>query len=1100
MCGLMYQVVWFHQFRHVFGTSTAATAAVTAIFMIGLGLGGLVLRDRAERHGNALVFYGRLEIGVSASAVATLILVPLANRVYLGMGGSFGLGPAAGNGIRILLAAIVLGLPTLLMGATLPAAVKAGEDPEDDGRSRSAFLYGANALGGLAGVAASAFFCMESLGAARTLAVAAGINLMVGLSALCLSRETGVRRDVNFPESPESRPDDMSPSMGRMLPKSQDEPQDAAVSGQGHGWPVLGPTGELLEDTSIPSGRFPPVAAFTTGMTFFLMEMVWYRLLSPLLGGTVYTFAITLIAILAGIGAGGLFFSLRSPRSVPTYGGFAAVCALGVVGSAFPWWLGDRLVELAGLIQSLGSLGFGGRVMEWLVIAFVTVFPAAFFAGLQFPWLISLMGRGDMNVARHTGALYAANTLGAVTGSLAGGFGLIPVLSAPGCWVAAATALGILALAAAFQGRRDGRAPGNIVICLGSLILGYAMFNSGGPSPAWRHGGVGASRAKLLGRSRNEIKEWFSKVRRGIVWEADGIEFGIGLYQSHGISLVTNGKSDGNSIVDASTQISLGLVGAALHAAPRTAFVLGLGTGCTAGWLADLPGIERVDVVELEPRVLEMASRCAAINRGVLDNPRVRLMLGDGREYLLTTDRTYDLIVSEPSNPFRAGMASLFTREFFRAAGSRLAPGGIFCQWVQTYEIAPRSLGAIYATLGTEFPCIETWRTSDGDLLLLCSYSPIRHSIEAVRERTAVGALAEGLWTAWRGIGPEGFYTGFMANDAFAADLVGAFPASGRINTDDRPFLEYEFAKTLGAGKLFDTNGLSSLAVSRDQHRPKGLGNAVFWEDVREASLLRTTFEGHEWDEGPTTAGDAGDAEKAFKTRVAAHKLYQDSNMSGFLRLWETQPRAPRHPLETLMVAEAMAAEGREGAIDHVASASRFFPCESRFLRAVIHFQKQEFTQAATELVKTFEAYRGTVAPFLPPFLRAINLAAVLAALDESQRMPLFESLRDPFPLGFQESTRREVRLMIAMKIGFAKAAQVLADFEPNVPWRENILKFRLDCYRSLSDPRLDAAREDLETFRENAPPPLAQLFAAPGNLAATSAPGLEPGLSRHEN
>src|SRR5262249_38963861 len=153
------------------------------------------------------------------------------------------------------------------------------------------------------------------------------------------------------------------------------------------------------------------------------------------------------------------------------------------------------------------------------------------------------------------------------------------------------------------------------------------------------------------------------------------------------LDLLVNGKSDGNTIADAPTQVMLGLIGAAFHPNPRRALVVGLGTGETAGWLAQVPSIERVDVVELEPSVVHVAALCAPVNGNALANPKVHLIFGDAREFLLTTANTYDVIASEPSNPYRAGTASLFTREFYDAVAARLTAQGVFAQWVQAYEV-----------------------------------------------------------------------------------------------------------------------------------------------------------------------------------------------------------------------------------------------------------------------------------------------------------------------------------------------------------------------------------------------------------------------------
>ena len=183
---------------------------------------------------------------------------------------------------------------------------------------------------------------------------------------------------------------------------------------------------------------------------------------------------------------------------------------------------------------------------------------------------------------------------------------------------------------------------------------------------------------------------------------------------SEALAFYVNGMCDGNAIEDVGTQIMLGLIGGALHPQPQTALVVGLGTGETAGWLAEVPSIERVDVVELEPAVQEMARRCRAVNRDVLANPKVRLIFNDAREVLLTTAGRYDLIVCEPSNPYRSGIANLFTREFYLAGRDRLNDGGMFVQWVQAYEIDQRTMRTVFATFKSVFPHVEVWQSQAG--------------------------------------------------------------------------------------------------------------------------------------------------------------------------------------------------------------------------------------------------------------------------------------------------------------------------------------------------------------------------------------------------
>src|SRR5262249_4232787 len=195
---------------------------------------------------------------------------------------------------------------------------------------------------------------------------------------------------------------------------------------------------------------------------------------------------------------------------------------------------------------------------------------------------------------------------------------------------------------------------------------------------------------------------------------------------SDGYSFIVNGKSDGNARGDAATAVMQGLFGTIANPRAKSALVVGLGTGSTAGWLAAVPTIERVDVVELEPLVVDVVAReSPAVNPGALENPKVRISTGDARERLLTTRQQYDVIASEPSNPFRAGVAGLFTRDYYEAGHRRLSDAGVFVQWLQGYEIDAPTLKSVFATFASVFAHVEVWQTLPGDLMLVGAKRPI---------------------------------------------------------------------------------------------------------------------------------------------------------------------------------------------------------------------------------------------------------------------------------------------------------------------------------------------------------------------------------------
>src|SRR5712692_6310078 len=609
LTSLIYQVAWMRELRLVFGFSTAASGAVVAIFLGGLGLGSWLLGRRADEVRRPLHFYGRLELGVAGSAAATPILIWLVRQLYVAMGGSFVLGLFGGTALRLLLSALVLAVPTILMGGTLPAASRAVETREDANRRRLAVLYGTNTLGAVAGVTLSTFWLQELLGTRLMLWAACVVNAVVALVAMRL---------------------------GRTWKASESEIASAEKGSQRQVKP------DSPRPTSGPTTRFVVFAAAIVGFAFGLMELVWYRMLAPLLGGSTYTFGLILAVALAGIGMGAAVYGLTRGQRSATLAAFATTCGLEAFLLALPYALGDSLALFAALQRPIGSFGFGGYVWSWTEVTALVVFPAAFVSGVQFPLLVALLGRGEQDVGRHVGQAYAWNTLGAILGSLAGGFGLLPILSAPGTWIAVVLLLVLLGARALFLSTRvEGRwAP--VIPAAAALAASVWLINATGPTAAWRHSPIGAGRVGFTDATPNALRAWLRDQRRRLQWEAEGVESSVGLFRTTvGYAFAINGKIDGSSVGDAPTQVMGGLVGAALHPGLRRALVVGLGTGSTAGWLAALPTAEQIDVVELEPAVLEVARQCAPVNRNVLANPQIRILIGDARELLLTTRGKY---------------------------------------------------------------------------------------------------------------------------------------------------------------------------------------------------------------------------------------------------------------------------------------------------------------------------------------------------------------------------------------------------------------------------------------------------------------------------
>ncbi len=1024
VCALVYQLVWLREFRLIFGVSTAASAAVLAIFMGGLGAGSLLLGARVDRSPRPLVFYARLEIAVAVSALATPLLLGVVREIYLGLGGSTTLGSVVGTVLRLVLAALVLAIPTVAMGGTLPAAARAVEDRSDPTRRGVGLLYGVNTLGAVTGCVLATFYLLEAFGARATLQAACVLNLAIALTAWAVGR--------------------------RQIAVEPEEPSASAEAGA-RAAPVW----------------FVLAGAATVGFAFFLMELVWYRMLGPILGGTVFTFGLVLAAALLGIGLGGAFYAAFVRKRPVTLAGLAATCLLEAAAIAIPFAVGDSIAILAYELRHLAVFGFAGHVAGWAVIAALVVLPGALVAGVQFPMLIALLGRGRRRVGREVGLAYAANTVGAIAGALAGGFGLIPALSATGCWrlvVLLLLILGLLSLSLSLRlDRRWGRA---IPAGLGAVAL-VALVFAPGPTAAWRQSGIGAGRARL-GSSVNSVHQWLNAKRRDVSWEVDGLESSVALVHRDGYAFIVNGKSDGNARTDAPTMVMSGVLAAFLHQDPKSALVIGLGTGATAGWLGAVPSIERVDVVELERAVLDVARACGPINEEVMDNPKVHVRVADGREALLTSERTYDVIVSEPSNPYRAGVASLFTREFYQAVDDRLGEGGLFLQWVQAYEVDAKTLHTVFATLASVFPHVQTWELHAGDLALVASRSSMPLDAAALRAKLGTEPFARAVADTWRATTLEGVLGRFVANSDLA---VAVTEAKGvRINTDDRNYVEFDFARAVGRKGAFLIPGIRATALSLEANRPEVVAGRVDWERVAEAVADARLVSGVDFDD-LLTREQRRHFSAAQLSRSNAKLSWARGHYEEAARAWRQQAREPDGPVELALLAESLARLGERDALGYVAELRSYQPVEADAILAAYCYEVGDLASATAALEAAFVGYRRDPWPSRRIMSRAIRVAEWIARRDGGLATRIYRALREPFAVRVLDSKRKQALARVSMlsdDTGLCVDAMEL--FEPYPVWTQKALLARAECYEINRHPLADRAWDDLTAFVAAAP------------------------------
>jgi spermidine synthase len=608
---------------------------------------------------------------------------------------------------------------------------------------------------------------------------------------------------------------------------------------------------------------------------------------------------------------------------------------------------------------------------------------------------------------------------------------------------------------------------GRLTLAFPAVLAGGALlcFTALGPTAVWRHSPIGAGRADASDSSG--WRNWMHDQRRNVTWEVEGIESSVGLASEAGYAFIVNGKSDGHFRSDAPTQVMGGLIGAAIHPNPKRAFVIGLGTGSTAGWLAQVPSMERVDVAELEPGILHVATLAAPVNADAMRNPRLRVRLGDAREMLLTTRDRYDIVFSEPSNPYRAGVASLFTRDFYEAVEGRLRPGGIFLQWVQSYEIDAPTVRTVYATLAAVFDHVESWQSHTGDLILLASNAPRRYEATVLRERLKEEPFRAAMHAAWRTESLEGFLSRYLASEKFTNVLLET--GSTPVNTDDRNRIEFEAARSVGTESRFDIAELRAAATGIAAHRP-AIAGAVDWKRVDQERLVIHSGAG-----GSPSVAAAGDDE-ALERRGRAHGAWVKGRLDTALDDWKRCCTQPINSLEIALVAEIASDAAEPPAAAWIDRLAWEDGVEADLIRARLLWRQQRLDDAAAYLVRGYEAHRKD--PWPLPFIvsRSFNIAELTATERPDLAPAIHDALSRPFALRSLDYQRRMTAFAIARRLEKSCGPRVLAgirEFEPWVPWTRDFLEIRARCYQEARDPRAAEASRHLDELLAREPKPL---------------------------
>jgi spermidine synthase len=484
-----------------------------------------------------------------------------------------------------------------------------------------------------------------------------------------------------------------------------------------------------------------------------------------------------LALFLLGLSGGAAIASPLTARARDPLGALAAVFAACAATVLLALLAIDDLPDFyAALVARAGAdldAGTGHAVRA--AVASV-VLPTALLLGAVMPLAIRAYAASLRAIGSDVGRAYAANTLGAIVGSFAGGFVLLPWLGLePGlraCGAGFVVASGALALRGRSPRLRVGAGIAAVALAAGLFI-----------APSWR-ATLGFGGFRYVAMPEAERSRLYEGER---LYHRDGVSSTVTVLRDRELVLLNNGKGDASSVTDRPTQILLGLLPIVLHeGSDLRVLVIGYGSGMTVGAAAQSSDVARIDTVELEPAVYEAADRFfSAVNHRPERDPRVRRFVGDGRNFLAALPHRYDVIVSEPPNPWVSGVASLFSREFYALALERLRPGGIFCQWVQEYDTRPATLKIAYRTFLERFPHATAFQTSFADTVLIGRAAPAPLDLSSIEARFADEQVASEL----RRAGVRSSWD-LLARVQLAPAEAARFVGEGPINTDDRAELE----------------------------------------------------------------------------------------------------------------------------------------------------------------------------------------------------------------------------------------------------------------------------------------------------------------------
>lgn len=801
---LIYEVAWFRSLSLIFGSAHLAVTTTVSVFMLGLAIGNWSSGKYLHRAKNLLLLYGGLEIGIALSAGIFLLLMEVYPSIYVALARVSPESPFYLTFVRASFAVVAMIAPTVFMGATIPVLTKFTARSVKTLAGQLSLLYGLNTIGASVGAVVAGFYLLRVMPVSRVTFVAIVINAAIGITSVMLRG-----RSVALPQD-----------------NVEVEPQAATVLGKLK-------KAKKQNTVSMPRPFNYKLVLWGIGISGFCAlgyEVLWTRVLIIFLDASTYSFTTVLVAFLLGIGLGGISYSawrkiFGSDENEEDAHPAAAISNFGIVQILiglssllviyFIYDLPSRLVLGVRFFYELSGGFFSARQFSNFWIAFLFLFVPTFLMGLAVP----LAGRAHAQYRRRTGQavgeLLTYNTIGAILGAALSGFLLIHLFGIQrSLQLFAAVNIGLGVIVIASVGAL--RPHIGILEKVAIAVMLFMIFNNGALK-AW-------DARYLASYTPNNAPAYLDKKiilkaldDTEILYYGEGRESIVSSTMSKStglISFTVNGRVEASTkLEDVQLQYMIGHLPMLLHKSPKDVLVIGAGSGMSLGAVSVHPSVESVTLAEIEPKVLGVARTFSAWNHNVLDNPKLRVVFNDGRNFLLTSQSKFDVITTDPIHPSWRGSGYLYTKEYFKLAAKHLASGGIISQWLPLYQLSVANQRSIAKTFRENFKYVMVWLTLT-DMVLVGSNDPLVIDEELLNARMREPNIAVDFKILMINSSSD-----MLSYFLMGSSGVEAFGDQAVVNSDDNVYLEFSSPRSIGNNSL-EAKNVAAMTGYRESILP----------------------------------------------------------------------------------------------------------------------------------------------------------------------------------------------------------------------------------------------------------------------------------------